>query len=188
MQRLVREFDLLPERQTVFLGLPRNQEAFRNVNLFLFRVTGEFDDFHAVAQRFRNWIHPVRGRYPENLRQIEGHIQIVIAEGGVLFRIEHFHQRRRRITSEIASELINLVQHKNRIQRLSSANSLNDLAGQCANVSAAMSADFRLVVHAAERDADKFAAHRSRNRFSERSFAHAGRPDEAQNRTLHARL
>ena len=53
VQRLVREFDLLTERQTVFLGLPRNQEPLRNVDLLLFRVPRKFDHFHAVPQRFR---------------------------------------------------------------------------------------------------------------------------------------
>ena len=163
VQRLVGEFNLFAQRQTVFLGLPGNQKALRDVDLFLFGVTREFDDLHAIAQRFRNWIHPVRSRHPENLRKVEGHVQIVIAEGGVLFRVEHFHQRRRRITAEIATELVNFVQHKNRIQRFSSANSLNDLAGKRANVSAAMSANFRFVVHAAERDADELASHRSRD-------------------------
>ncbi len=51
-----------------------------------------------------------------------------------------------------------------------------------------MSADFRFVVHASHRDAHEFAAQRSRNRFSERSFSHSWRPEEAQDRPLHSRL
>ena len=47
-----------------------------------------------------------------------------------------------------------------------------------------MAADFRLVVHAAETDADEFAAHGARDRLAERGLADAGRPDEAQDRRL----
>ena len=120
--------------------------------------------------------------------KIERHIQIVIAERRVLLRIEHFHQRRRRIAPEIAAELVDLVQHQDGVHRLGPANSLDDLPRQRADVRAPVSADFRFVVHSAQRNAHEFAAHRARDRFPERSFAHARRPDEAQDRPLHSRL
>ena len=47
-----------------------------------------------------------------------------------------------------------------------------------------MAADFRLVVHAAEADADEFAVHGARDRLAERGLADAGRTDEAQDRRL----
>ena len=50
--------------------------------------------------------------------KIERHVEIVIAERVVLLRIEHFHQRRRRIAAEIAAELVHFVQHHDRILRL----------------------------------------------------------------------
>ena len=67
-------------------------------------------------------------------------------------------------------------------------NALNDLARQRADVRPAMAANFRFIVHAAQSDAHEFAAQRSRDRLAERSLAHARRPDEAQDRPLHARL
>ncbi len=97
-------------------------------------------------------------------------------------------KRRRRIAPEIAPELVDLVQHQDGVHRLGPANSLNDLPRQRADVRAAMAADFRFVVHSAERDAHELAAHRARNRLPERGLAHAGRPDEAQDRPLHSRL
>ena len=101
-----------PSCEAVLLGLARDQEAIRDVDLLLLGVTGEFEDLHAVAQRLRNRIHPVGRGDKEHLRQIERHVEIVIAERRVLLRVEHFHQRRRRIAAEIAAELVDLVQHE----------------------------------------------------------------------------
>ena len=144
----------------MFLGLARDQESLRDVDLFFLRVAGELEDLHAVAERFWNRIHPVRRGHEEDLRQIERHIEIVIAERRVLFRVEHFHQRCRRIAAEIAAELVHLVQHEDGIHRFGALDTLDDLAGQSADVGAAVAADFSLVVHAAERNAHEFAAQR----------------------------
>ena len=48
-----------------------------------------------------------------------------------------------------------------------------------------MAADLRLVLHAAQRQAHELAAQRARDRLAERGLAHAGRPDEAEQRALH---
>ena len=93
MQSLICELNLLTEHDTVLFRLARDQEAFCNSDLLFLRVTGEFDDLHAVPQRLRDGIHPVCGGHKENLRQVERHVKIVIAERGILFRVEHFHQR-----------------------------------------------------------------------------------------------
>ena len=47
-----------------------------------------------------------------------------------------------------------------------------------------MAADLGLVAHAAQAHADELAAGRLRDRLAERGLAHAGRPDEAQDRRL----
>ena len=46
----------------------------------------------------------------------------------------------------------------------------------------AVTTDFRFITHAAERHAHEVAAGRFRDRLAERSLAHAGRTDQAQNR------
>ena len=61
---------------------------------------------------------------------------------------------------------------------------LDDLAGQRADVRAAVAADLGLVAHAAERQAHELAAGRARDRLAERGLADAGRPDEAEDRAL----
>ena len=116
--------------------------------------------------------------------QIERHGKVVVAECVVLLRIEHFEQRRGGIAMNAGAELVDLVEHHHAVARTGLADGLNDVARQCADVSAAMAADFRLVVHAAERDAHEFAVHGARDRLAERGLADAGRPDEAQDRRL----
>ena len=59
-----------------------------------------------------------------------------------------------------------------------------NLAGQRADVGAAMAADFGFIAHAAERQAHELASGGLGDRHAERSFADAGSADEAQDGTL----
>src|SRR6202000_3342098 len=93
-------------------------------------------------------------------------------------------QRRARIALHAAPELVDLVQHHHAVARARLAQALDDVARQRADIGAAMAADLRLVVHAAEAHAHELAAHRPRDRLAERGLADAGRPDEAQDRLL----
>jgi hypothetical protein len=127
--RLFRKFDLL-FRDSVLFDLPRNQVLERDVDFLLFGVALQFDDLHAVAQRLRNRIEHVRGGNEQHLREIERHVQVVVAESRVLLRIERFQQRRRRIAAEVAPHLVNFVEHEHRIFRLRAPNALNDLPRQ----------------------------------------------------------
>ena len=63
-------------------------------------------------------------------------------------------------------------------------NALDDPPRQRANVCATMSADFRLVVNAAQTHSNKFAAQSSGDGFSERGFTDARRADKAENWAL----
>ena len=47
-----------------------------------------------------------------------------------------------------------------------------------------MSANFRFVPHSTETDPDKFATERVGDRLPETRFAHAGRPEETQDRAV----
>ena len=107
---------------------------------------------------------------------------------GVLLGIEGFEQRRSGIAAEVAADLVDFVEHENRIFGFGAANALDDLSGQRADVGAAMAADFGFIVNAAEREPHELAAEGARDRLAERSLAHAGRSDEAQDRAFHVRL
>ena len=70
-----------------------HQVFARDGQLLLFGVAGNLEDLHPVAKRRRHGIQHVRGCDEEHLGQIERHIEIVIAEGIVLLRVEHLEQR-----------------------------------------------------------------------------------------------
>ncbi len=156
----------------------------RDVDLLPGRIAGDGDDLHAVAQRRRQRAEIVGGGDEHHLRQIERHLQIMIGEGGVLLGIEHLEQRRRRIAAEIGGQLVDLVEHEDRVARAGALEPLHDAAGQGAHVGAAVPADLRLVAHTAERDAHELASERARDRAAERGLAHTGRADEQQDRRL----
>ena len=108
----------------------------------------------------------------------------MVAERVVLFRVEHLEQRRRGVAAKIGAQLVDLVENEDRILGLGAAKALDDLAGERADVGAAMAADFRFVAHAAERHAHELAAERLGDRPRQRCLPDARRADEAQDRTL----
>ena len=106
----------------------------------------------------------------------------MVAEGAVLRRIEHFQQRGCRIPADVAGELVDLVEHEDRIRTARLLEVLNDPPRHRADVGAAVAADLRFVADAAERDPDEVAVHRPCNRLAERGLAHAGRSDQTEDR------
>ena len=161
-----------------------HQEALGDLHLLELGIAGEPDHFHAVLQGRRNGVQHVGGGDEEHLAQIVLHVQVMIHEHVVLLGVEHFEQRGRRIAAEIHRHLVDFVQHEDRIARAGLLHHLDDLAGQRADVGAAVAADFGLIAHAAERHADELAAGGLGDRHAERGLAHAGRSDEAENGAL----
>ena len=122
----------------------------------------------------------VRRGDEHHLRQVERHLEVVVGERVVLLGVEHLEQRRRGIAAEVVAELVDLVEHEDRVVGAGLLHALDDAAGQRADVGAAVAADLGLVVHAAERDADELAAEGAGDRLAERGLADAGGPDEAR--------
>src|SRR6185503_10016331 len=82
------------------------------------------------------------------------------------------------------AELVDLVEHEERVVRTGRAEVLDDATGQGADVGAAVAADLGLVAHAAEREADELASHGAGDRAAEGRLTDAGRADEAKNGAL----
>ena len=133
--------------------------------------------FHAVAKRRRNAFEHVAGRDEHDVREIERDVQVMVAEREVLFRIQDFEKRRDGIAAEIATEFVDLVENEDRIVGTGLFHALDDAAGKSADVSAAMSADFRFVFHAAEGDRERIRG-RELVRSSDRSSFY--RPPEGR--------
>ena len=94
-----------------------HQEPLGDLHLLQFGIAGEPDHFHAVLQGRRNGVENVGRGDEEDLAQIVLHIQVVVNEHEILFGVEHFEQRGRRIAAEIHRHLVHFVQHEDRVAR-----------------------------------------------------------------------
>ena len=164
--------------------LLRHQELLGDAALLAARVAGHLDDFHAIAQRVRDVAAVVGGGDEGHVRQIEGQIDVVVDEGVVLRGVQHFEQGCGRIAAHVDAHLVDFVQDQDRVAATGLLQGLDDATRERADISAAVPADLRFVAHAAERDAPVAPTHGARDRLAERRLAHAGRPDEKQDRPL----
>src|SRR5690606_18655922 len=114
------------------------------------------------------------------------HPKIIVAERGVLLRIEHLQHGGGRIALDAAAHLVDLVEHHHAVARLGLADCLDDVAGQRPDVGATMASDLGLVVDAAQADAYEGPIHGAANGLTERRLADSGRADEAPDRRLAA--
>ncbi len=80
-------------REAVFGQHFGQQVTQPDIHLLLKHVTGKVDDIHAVGQRARDLVFHVACADEEHLRQIKRRFQVLVNEGAVLLRIEHFKQR-----------------------------------------------------------------------------------------------
>ena len=103
-------------------------------------------------------------------------------------RVEHFKQRAGRVATKIRADLVDFIEHEDRIARAAAAQLLNDAARHGADVRAPMTADLCFVAHPAETNPHKFAAERVGDRLAETGFAHAGRPQKTKDRAVPLRI
>src|SRR5262249_36138712 len=139
--------------ETVLLALPLYQIAARDLHLLADRVAGEPDYLHAVEQRTGDGIELIGGRDEQRLAEIEWYAEVIVSERRVLCGIEHLKQRRRRVTLDAASELVDFIEHQHAVAGAGLAQRLDDVPGQRADIGAAMAPDLGFVMHAAQADA-----------------------------------
>ena len=169
---------ILAPAQAVALDLARHEIALGDLELLGLGVAGELDDLHAVAQRPRDRVQVVGRGDEHDLGEVEGEVEVVVAEGGVLLGVEHLEHRAGRVAAEVRAHLVDLVDHEQRVVGAGVAQRADDHAGHGADVGAAVPADLGLVAHAADADALELAAQRPRHRAPQRRLADAGRADE----------
>ena len=166
----------------MLLELPREEIFSGDQELVVLGVAGDVDDFHAVAQGGGNRVHDVGGADEDDVREVKGDAEVMVGEGVVLLGVEHFQEGGGRVAAEIGAELVDFVEHHDGVVGAGLAEFLDDAAGECADVGAAMAADVGFVAHAAQRDAHEVAAQRCGDGFAEAGFADARRADEAEDR------
>ena len=156
------------------------QEGAANRGFFLFGIARNLDDVHAVCQRARNLEAHVAGADEEDLGEIVGQFQVMIGEGVVLFGVQHFQQRRRRVAAIVGGHFVDLVQQEDRVTHADGLHGLDDAPRQRADIRPAVAANLGLIVHAAQRDAGELAAQRAGNRMAQRGFADAWRANQTE--------
>ena len=114
--------------------------------------------------------------------QVIVHVQIVVMERHILFRVKHFQQCGRRVALEVAAELVDFIEHHYRIGSARPGNAVQNPARQCADICLPVSTDFSLVVHAAEGDTHVFPADSLGNGLAETRLADSRRTVETEDR------
>src|SRR5438034_1018145 len=186
-KRVLLEFALF-RLESVFIQLPLYEISLGNFDFLALGVTGYGNYFNPIPQRFGHALDVVRSADEDYLRQIKRHVEVTIDKRVVLPRIEHFEQRAGRVPAKIRADLVDLIEHENRVPRTCTPQSLNDSTRHRANVRAAMTADLCFIAHAAETDPHKFAAQRIGNRLAKAGFAHTRRPEKTEDRAVPLRI
>ena len=86
-----------------------------NLEFLFCEISGDIDHLHPVLESRLNVVDIVGRRDEKDIRKIVVNVKIVIMESCILFRIKDFQQCRRRISLDVAAELVNLVKHDYRI-------------------------------------------------------------------------
>ena len=160
--------------------LLRDEVALCDLHLFLVGVAGKLDNLHPVQKRTRDGIKRVCGGDEKHFGQIEGYLKEVVAEAAVLLPVERLKQRSTRVSAVVGAELVYLVEHHEGVARTRLNNTGDDAPRHGADVGAPVAANLRLVVYAAERDADKLSVDRPCNALRDAGLAGARRAYKAQ--------
>ena len=150
-----------------------------DLQFFLVRVRPQFNDLHPVEQGAGDGVGRVGGGDEHAVGQIERHLNIMVAEAGILCRVQNLQQCRRRIALIIAAEFVNFVEQQQRVFALGLNESRHNAAGHGAYVGLPMSPDVRLVPNAAQAQAGQLPVQRPGNGNRNGCFAHARRADQA---------
>src|SRR4030067_2491408 len=108
----------------------------------------------------------------------------MINEAEILFRVQHFQQSGRRISSEIFADFIHFIEHEYWIACSRTADFLHDTTGKGADIGAPVSPAFCFISYPSQRNADEFSAKRTCDGFARGSFACSRRAAKAKDRPL----
>src|SRR5690606_36658293 len=75
------------------------------------------DQLHPVQQRLRDVLDHVRRGQEDHVGQVQVEVEVVIAEGVVLRRVQHLQQGGAGVTAVVRADLVDLVQQHHRVER-----------------------------------------------------------------------
>ena len=160
----------IPLRESDILQCLREEVPLRDLELLARGVALELDDLHTVQQRRRDRVEGVRGADEEHVTEIIRYVHVVIGKGIVLLRIEDLEKGARRITVEGARELVDLVEHHDRIRHAGLRDAIHDTTRHRADIGTTVAADIRLIAYATEGNAHVLAVQRLRDGLADRGL------------------
>ena len=164
----------------VLFQLLGDQVLLGDADLFFQRVAAQVDHLHAVPKGRMDGFQLVGVGQEQHLGEVQGHVQVVVAEGMVLLGIQHLEQGGARIPPHVAPDLVHLVEHDHGVHALDLVQGLDDAARHGSHIGATVPADLALVVDAPQRDAGVLAAQGPGDGLAEAGLAHSRRPHEAE--------
>jgi hypothetical protein len=132
----------------------------------------------------RNGVRHVGRGDEHDLRQVVLDVEVVVGKGVVLLGVEDFEQSRRRVAAEVHRHLVDLVEEKDGVDGSGLLHPLDDLAGEGADVGAAVAADLGLVANASQGETYEVPPRGAGDRLRERGLADSRGSDEAEDRPL----
>src|SRR4030043_1059410 len=114
----------------------------------------------------------------EDTREIEGHIEIMIRKGKILFRVEGLEKRGRRVPSHIRAHFIHFLEHEHRVESFGPSDLLNDPARKGSHIGSPVSPNLRFVSYPSQRDPDEFSLQSSGYGAPQGRLAYSGRADK----------
>ena len=111
MQRSAARVITSPTSPRPLSSAKRGQQVpARDLLLLLLGVARQPDDLQPVVQRLGDVFLVVGRGDEEHVREVVLQLQVRVAEGVVLDRVQHLHQRRRRVAPPVGVHLVQLVQ------------------------------------------------------------------------------
>jgi hypothetical protein len=106
---------LLALVEAVLADLLGQQEAAGDRQRLLAGVAREAQDLEAVLEGRRDRVEVVGGGDEHHLGEVERDLEVVVAEGPVLLGVEDLEQGRAGVAAEVVAELVDLVEHDDRV-------------------------------------------------------------------------
>src|SRR5208337_845570 len=144
-----------------------HEVPFGDQKLVTLGVAGELDHLHPIKQGRRNRGKRVGRGDEQDAREIKRNLDVVVAEGAVLLRVEYLEQCRRGVTPEIGAKLVDLVEHEDRVARASAAKALQNAPRHGPDVGTTVASNLGLIPHTSERRADELSPHGAGDRAAE---------------------
>ncbi len=121
-----------------------------DIKLFIFSVSCKTYNLKPIKKCRRNSIQHICSGYKHYIRKIKWNIKIMIGKCIILLRIKCFKKCCRRISSIICSNLINFIQHKDRVFSTGIFHSLNNSTRECPYIRPPVSSYFCLISNSTE--------------------------------------